>query len=300
MKAIWCSKSGSLEILKLIDIEKPIPKLNEILVKVHASSVTRGDVSLRKIPRFILAPIGFLFGFKAMKITGVEFSGEVEEIGKDVKQFKIGDKIFGTTTGLVFGGNAEYVCVPEKSKIGVTVKKPENISFKDAAVIPVGAMTSFHILKKANIQKDFKILVYGASGSVGTYAVQLAKYFGGEVTGVCSTNNLELVRSIGADKVIDYTKEDFTKVNIVYDVVFDAVGKISKSKCTNILRKGGYFLTVKYPTKEKNEYMLFLIELIEKSKLKPVIDKTFSLDKVPEAHAYVEQGHKKGNVSIII
>ena len=158
MKAIWCSKSGSLEILKLIDIEKPIPKLNEILVKVHASSVTRGDVSLRKIPRFILAPIGFLFGFKAMKITGVEFSGEVEEIGKDVKQFKIGDKIFGTTTGLVFGGNAEYVCVPEKSKIGVTVKKPENISFKDAAVIPVGAMTSFHILKKAIFKKILKFL----------------------------------------------------------------------------------------------------------------------------------------------
>jgi len=201
---------------------------------------------------------------------------------------------------LAFGGNAEYVCLPEKSKTGVTVIMPQNISFKDAAVIPVGGMTAFHILRKANIQKNYKVLVYGASGSVGTYAVQLAKFFGAVVTGVCSTNNLELVRSIGADKVIDYTKEDFTKVKEVYDVVFDAVGKISKSKCKNILRENGKFLSVKYPTKEKNEYMLFLNELIESGKLKPVIDKTFSLDKVPEAHVYVEHGHKRGNVSITI
>lgn len=300
MKAIWCEKSGSPEVLKLIDTEKPIPKSNEILVRVHATSVTRGDVNLRKIPRFVIVPLGLLMGFKAMKITGVEFAGEVEEIGKDVKQFKTGDKVYGTTTGLAFGGNAEYVCVPEKSKTGVTVKMPQNISFKNSAVIPVGAMTAHHILKKVNIQKDSKVLVYGASGSVGTYAVQLAKYFGAEVTGVCSTNNLELVRSIGADKVIDYSKEDFTKVNEVYDVVFDAVGKISKSKCKNILRECAKFLSVKYPTKEKNEYMLFLNELIKNGKLKPVIDKTYPLDKVPEAHIYVEQGHKRGNVSITI
>lgn len=300
MKAIWCAKSGSPEVLKLVDIEKPVPKSNEILVKVHASSVTRGDVNLRKIPRFVIVPLGLLMGFKAMKITGIEFSGVVEEMGTDVKQFKIGDKVYGTTTGLAYGGNAEYVCVPEKSKNGVTVLMPKNISFNDAAVIPVGAMTALHILKKANIQKNYKVLVYGASGSVGTYAVQLAKYFGALVTGVCSTSNLELINSIGADKVIDYTKEDFTKVNEVYDVVFDAVGKISKSKCKNILREGAKFLSVKYPTKEKNEYMLFLNELIESGKLKPVIDKTFTLDKVPEAHVYVEQGHKRGNVSITI
>jgi NADPH:quinone reductase-like Zn-dependent oxidoreductase len=300
MKAIVCTKSGSPEVLNLVELERPIPKQNEILVKVKASSVTRGDVTLRKIPRLILIPIGFLFGFKPMKVTGVELAGVVEGIGSDVKQFNKGDHVYGTTTGLEYGGNAEYVCVPEKSKKGVLVKKPDNISFMDAAVIPVGGMTALHILRKVNIQKGQKILIYGASGSVGTYAIQIAKYFGAEVTGVCSTNNIEMVKSLGADNVLDYRKVDFRKGTTIYDVVFDAVGKITKSSCKNVLNKNGFFLSVKYPTTEKVEYMYFINELIEKGKLKPVIDRTYSMDKIRDAHSYVEQGHKKGNVVITL
>ena len=300
MKAIVCKKSGPPNVLSLKEVAKPIPKPNEILVKVFASTVTRGDVNLRKIPRVVLLPIGIIFGFKAMQITGVEFAGEVEEIGNQVNQFKKGDQVFGTTTGLKYGGNAEYVCVPGKWKSGVVIKKPANISFPDAAAVPVGGMTAFHILKKVNITKDQKVLVYGASGSVGTYAVQLAKYYDAEVTGVCSTDNIELIKSIGADKVIDYTKEDFTKTENTYDVIFDAVGKISKSKCKSVLKKNGTYLTIKYPTKEKIEYMDFLCDLIEKRKVKPVIDRYYSLEQVVEAHSYVEKGRKKGNVVITL
>jgi NADPH:quinone reductase-like Zn-dependent oxidoreductase len=298
MRAIVCTKSGSSEVLSLVELDKPIPKSDEILVKVKASTVTIGDVRLRKMSRFILVPLGFLLGFKPMKITGVEFAGVVEETGREVNQFKKGDQVFGTTTGLKYGGNAEYVCVPEKGKMGVVIKKPDNISFTDATALPVGGMTALHILRKINIKKDQQVLIYGASGSVGTYAVQLAKYFDAEVTGVCSSINTELVKSIGADKVIDYTKEDFTKTGNEYDVIFDAVGKISKSKCKSTLRKNGTYLTVKYPTKEKIEYMHFLSELIGKGKIKPVIDRYYSHEQVPEAHSYVEKGHKKGNVVI--
>lgn len=300
MKAIVCKKSGSPEILKLVKLERPIPKQNEVLIKVIASSVTRGDVNLRKIPRSILIPLGFLFGFKPMKITGVEFAGIVEAIGSDVKHFNKSDHVYGTTTGLEYGGNAEYVCVPEKPQKGVLIKKPDNISFIEAAVVPVGGMTALHILRKASIQKGQRVLIYGASGSVGTYAVQLAKYFGAEVTGVCSTNNLEMIKSLGTLNAIDYHKEDFRKGTNSYDIIFDAVGKITKSSCKKVLMKNGHFLSVKYPTKEKVEYMIFLNELIESNKLKPVIDRTYTLDKIREAHSYVEQGHKKGNVVITV
>lgn len=300
VKAIVCKKSGSPEVLKLDEINKPMPKPNEISVKVYASSVTRGDVVLRKIPRFILLPIGVLFGFKAMQIPGVEFAGEVEDFGENVKSFKKGDKVFGTTTGLRFGGNAEYVCVPEKPQKGVVTKKPESMSFTDAAVTPVGGMTALYLLRKGNIKKGQKVLIYGASGSVGTYAVQLAKYFGAEVTAVCSTNNLELVRTIGADEVIDYTKEVFTERGTKYDFIFDAVGKISKSKIKDILVKNGAYISVKSPTKEKLEDLLFLIELTKEGRVKPIIDRTYTLDQVAEAHRYVEKGHKKGNVVITV
>lgn len=300
MKAIVCSKSGSPEVLRLAELDKPIPKAEEILVEVKASTVTIGDVRLRKMSRFLLVPLGFLFGFKPMKVTGVEFAGVVEEAGSEVNQFKKGDHVFGTTTGLKYGGNAEYVCVPEKGKMGVVIKKPDNIPFTDAAALPVGGMTALHILRKVNIKIGQQVLIYGASGSVGTYAVQLAKYFGAEVTGVCSSDNTELVKSIGADKVIDYTKEDFTKTGNEYDVIFDAVGKISKSKCKSALKKNGIFLTVKYPTKEKIEYMHFLSELTGKGKIKPVIDRYYSLEQVPEAQRYVENGHKKGNVAVTV
>lgn len=300
MKAIVCTKSGSPEVLNLVDLERPIPKQNEILVKVKDSSVIQGDVKLRKIPRFILVPLGFLLGFKPMKVTGVEFSGVVEAVGSDVKLFNKGNHVYGTTTGLEYGGNAEFVCVPEKSKKGVIVKKTDNISFMDEAVIPVGGMTALHILRKVNIQNGQKILIYGASGSVGTYAIQLAKYFGADVTAVCSTNNIEMVKSLGADNGIDYHKVDFRKGTTIYDIVFDAVGKITKSSCKNVLNKNGFFLSVKYLTKEKMEYVIFLNELIESGKLKPVIDRTYILDKIKESHSYVEQGHKIGNVVLTL
>lgn len=300
MKAIVCEKSGKPDVLKLMEVEKPTPKDNEILVKVMASSVTRGDVNLRTMPRFLLHIIGFLFGFKPQKITGVEFAGMVEAIGKNVSRFRLGDEVFGTTTGLTYGGNAEYVCVPESWKMGVVSHKPANLSFVESAVIPVGAMTALYMLSKISIAKGNKVLVYGASGSVGSYALQLAKYYGAEVTAVCSTANIELVKSLGADHAIDYTKEDFTKGNATYDVIFDAVGKIWKWNCKRVLSAKGHLLTVRLPTKERLEYLNFLRDLAERGVLKPYIDKTFTLEQISEAHRYVETGRKRGNVAINI
>ena len=239
-----------------------------------------------------------ILGFKKKKIPGHELAGEVEAVGKDVKLFNKGDKVFGTTTGLVYGGNAQYVCLPEEWKQGVVAKKPDNITFEESAAVPIGGMTALFLLKKVDIQTEQKVLVYGASGSVGSYAVQLAKSFGTEVTGVSSTKNLELVRSIGADSVIDYTKEDFTKGSTKYDIIFDAVGKASGSK--KALNKNGKFVSIKSLTKEKTENLLFLKDLVEKGKIKPVIDKRYPLDQVAEAHRYVETGRKRGNVVITV
>lgn len=300
MKAIVCKKSGKAEVLKLIEVEKPTPKDDEILVKVMASSVTRGDVNLRTIPRFLLHILGLLFGFKPMKITGVEFAGRVEAIGKNVSRFRVGDEVFGTTTGLTYGGNAEYVCVPEKWKMGVVTHKPTNMSFLESAVIPVGAMTALDMISRIKIKKGAEVLVYGASGSVGSYALQLAKYYGAEVTAVCSSSNIELVKSLGADHTIDYTKEDFTNGDKVFDAIFDAVGKIWKWNCKKVLSTNGHFLTVRLPTKERLENLEFLKELAEKGSLKSIVDKTFTLEQVPEAHRYVETGRKRGNVAIYI
>lgn len=306
MKAVVYTEYGPPEVFQLKDVPKPTPKDNEILVKVHASTVTAGTQWARSgrhpDSKFFTFAVRLVFGLTKPRkqILGYEVSGEVESIGKDVKLFKEGDQIFGTTTGLKNGAYAEYVCLPEEWRKGVVARKPANSTFEEAAAIPVGGMTTLHILRKANIHRGQKVLIYGASGSLGTYAVQLAKNLGAEVTGVCSTSNLELVRSLGADKVIDYTKEDFTQEGKIHDVVFEAVGKIPKSNCMKALKKNGTYLTSGSPTTETTEKLLFIKKLSEAGEIRPVIDRCYPLEQIAEAHRYVDKGHKKGNVVITV
>ena len=307
MKAVVYEKYGSPEVLHIKEVEKPNPKDNEVLIKNYATTVHIGDTRIRSfnVPTKHWLPMRLFLGIRKpkRKILGMEVSGVIESMGKDVKDFKKGDEVFALT-GFGGGGYAEYSSVTAingNERNGMVVLKPTNITFEEAAAVPAGALTALLHMQKVNIQKGKKILIYGASGSVGTYAVQIAKYYGGEVTGVCSTTNLELVKSIGADKVIDYTKEDFTKSDEVYDIVFDAVFKISRAKCKNILKKNGIFDSSheKIP-KPKTKDLIFLKELIEKNKLKPVIDKTYPMEQIVEGHRYVDKGHKKGNVVVTI
>ncbi|MCP4424227.1 MAG: NAD(P)-dependent alcohol dehydrogenase [Chloroflexi bacterium] len=306
MKAIVYTEYGSPDVLQLKEVAKPVPKDNEILVKVQATTVTSGVLWARtgKHPdsKLFTLAIRLMFGIRKPRktILGYEFSGEVETVGKDVTLFQVGDKVFGTTTGLKNGAYAEYVCIPEAWKQGVIAKNPANIGYAEATAVPIGSMTALDLLKKGNIQPGQKALIYGASGSVGSYAVQLAKAMGAEVTGVCSGSNFEMARSLGADKVIDYTQEDFTQNGETYDVIFDAVGKISRSLSKGSLKENGAYLSVKSPTSEKTEHLVYLRELIEAGKVKPFIDRSYPLAETAVAHRYVDKGHKRGNVVITV
>lgn len=308
MKAIVYEIYGPPDVLHITEVNKPIPKINEILVKVYASTVNAAALLVRngKHPdsKFYTFALRLMFGLRKPKrpILGFEFAGEVEAIGQDVTRFQIGDQVFGTTTGLKNGAYAEYVCVPEDWKAGVVGIKPKNVTYKEAAAVPVGGLTSLYYLRdKAKLKKGQKILIYGASGSNGTFAVQLAKFFGAEVTGVCSTPNLEWVKDLGADKVIDYTKEDFTRSGESFDIIFDAVGKMPKENYKKALRADGIHMTVlKGQYREEIDNLDFLKKLIEEGNLKSVIDQSYPMEKIVEAHKYVEKGHKKGNVVVVI
>jgi len=323
MKAIVYTEYGPADVLRLAEVEKPTPKENEVLIKVHATTVTTGDVNMRG---FTFVPQGFgflsrlMFGLRRPNktILGVELAGEIKAVGKDVTQFKQGDQVFGID-GTRLGAYAEYKCMPAEA--GLT-HKPNNLTYEQAAAIPNGALTALTFLRNmAHIQRGQTILINGASGSVGSAAVQLAKYLGGQVTGVCSTANLELVKSLGADKVIDYTEKDFTHNGETYDIIFDTVGKTSFSGCKNSLKPNGLYLasagglremvqmllTSKSSQKvlagissERKEDLVFIKELVEAGAIKPVIDRRYPLAQTAEAHRYVDTGRKKGNVVITV
>ena len=317
MKAVIYENYGPPEVLKIAEVEKPVITDNEVLVKVYASAVTVGDIRVRKADPFLARVFNGLLKPKK-KILGMNFSGKVEECGQKVKQFHTGDFVFGSTE-FEFGTYAEYLKIREDK---VITRMATNMSFEEAAVIPFGTLTSLHFLRKGKVEKGKKVLIYGASGSLGTAGVQLARYFETEIIAVCGTKNLELVKLLGADHVVDYKKENFTERNEKYDIIYDAVGKSPFSDCINCLADDGYYLRSVHMgllpilrgiwTKitshkniiggisvERQEDLEFLKGLYEKGKFKPVLDRVYSVDQAVEAHRYVETGHKKGNVALL-
>ncbi|MGY5859004.1 MAG: NAD(P)-dependent alcohol dehydrogenase [Candidatus Thorarchaeota archaeon] len=319
MKAIVYEKYGEPEVLHIKEVPKPSPKENEVLIKIHATSVAAVDWRMRKPDPFMVRLMTGLRRPNKFNILGFDLAGVVEAVGESVTKFKVGDEVFGGA-GENLGAYAEFICVPED---GMLTTKPTNLSFTEAAAVPVGGDTALFFMKhQSNVQSGQRVLIYGASGSVGSYAVQIAKHFGAEVTSVCSTSNLDWVKELGSDHVIDYKKQDFTEMGESYDVIFDAVGKTSISKSMKALKEGGIFLdafglvrrgiqaklaTLRSSKKvlggsgtELPEDLVYLRGLLEAGTIKPVIDKIYPMEEIVEAHRYVDTGRKKGNVVITI
>jgi NADPH:quinone reductase-like Zn-dependent oxidoreductase len=316
MKAVYCTAYGAPEVLKIVDIPKPIISEDELLIRIHATAVNSGDVRIRKADPWA---VRLFFGLIKPKnpILGAVFSGEVEAIGKSVTRFKVGDAVFGSS-GMGFGAYAEFKTIQETATLAL---KPELINHIEAATIPFGAMTALDFIQKANLQVGQKVLIYGASGAVGSAAVQLAKSYGAEVTAVCSGSNMDLMKKIGADKVLNYQKEDLSANNILYDVIYEAVNKLSFSESIKYLKKEGVLIlgaaglpqmlragfarlsgrkVLTGVIKESAQGMNVVKDLIEEGKYQPVLDRTFTLDQIVAAHEYVDLGHKKGNVGVTI
>jgi len=323
MKAIVWTKYGAPDVLQLKEVEKPTPKDKEILVKIRATTATAGDCEMRnlKFPLWVRLPMRIYVGFRKptrVTILGGYLAGEIEAVGKDVHRFAVGDQVFGAT-GLSFGTYAEYACLPEK---GAVTTKPVNMTYEEAAAVPLGGLEALHFLRKANIQPGQNVMINGAGGSIGTFGTQLAKYFGAGVTAVDSTDKLDMLRAIGADHVIDYTQENFANSGKTYDVILDVVLKSSFSQIIKSLNKNGVYLltnptvfkmirgswvsrnsskkVIFEMTNPRNEDLIFLKELIEAGKIKSVIDRRYPLEQIAEAHRYIEAGHKKGNVAVTV